>query len=476
LHRPPCSPAPSPEPHISSHRIPALIPTPPCPLLLLLLLQDVTVRTAAEAACTAIAGMLNPSAVNLALPSLLAVMTPGVKWQSKMGSLRILADLATAAPAEVSACLPDIVPAVTECMVDIKAELRDAATSTLVSCCAAVGNRDIEPFIPNLVRCIAKPDEVQDCVHKLAATTFVQAVDARTLSLLVPLLMRGMAERSTPIRRKACVIIDNMAKLVDDPIDAAEFVAAMKPGVEKAIKEISIPEARSVAEKALATLASVATEAAKNAAAGAPGAKADAVAMAATLKSELASKGADVAVGPDAEVAIAYAAGMCASLVDARDFDEDSWERCVSPYLGPLFTEAVSKAAASSFLATSYKESQAKESVYDDEEGEDLCKCEFSLAYGAKILLNNATLHLKRGQRYGLCGPNGVGKSTLMRAIANGQVDGFPPKDQLRTVYVEHDIDASEATTAIVDFIYNDPILQVGRCCCSLYSLTLTAP
>lgn len=49
-------------------------------------------------------------------------------------------------------------------------------------------------------------------------------------------------------------------------------------------------------------------------------------------------------------------------------------------------------------------------------------------------------MRLIRGRRYGLCGPNGVGKSTLMRAIANGQVDGFPPADELRTVYVEHDI------------------------------------
>lgn len=38
---------------------------------------------------------------------------------------------------------------------------------------------------------------------------------------------------------------------------------------------------------------------------------------------------------------------------------------------------------------------------------QDLCNCEFSLAYGAKILLNNARLRLKRGKRYGLCGPNG---------------------------------------------------------------------
>ena len=47
---------------------------------------------------------------------------------------------------------------------------------------------------------------------------------------------------------------------------------------------------------------------------------------------------------------------------------------------------------------------------------------------GGKILLNKATLRLKKGRRYGLCGGNGVGKSTLMRSIAKGNLDGFPPK------------------------------------------------
>ena len=79
---------------------------------------------------------------------------------------------------------------------------------------------------------------------------------------------------------------------------------------------------------------------------------------------------------------------------------------------------------------------------------------------GGKILLNNSRLWLKRGRRYGLCGPNGCGKSTLMRAIANGQLEGFPPKEELRTVYVEHDIDASESDTPVVDYVHADPILQ----------------
>jgi elongation factor 3 len=73
--------------------------------------------------------------------------------------------------------------------------------------------------------------------------------------------------------------------------------------------------------------------------------------------------------------------------------------------------------------------------------------------YGAKILLNTATLRLKRGHRYGLCGKNGTGKSTLMRAITNGQVEGFPSPDEVRTFYVEHDIDGSEEDTSVLQFI-----------------------
>ena len=45
----------------------------------------------------------------------------------------------------------------------------------LSEACNAVGNRDIEPFIPALVSSIARPAEVPDTVHKLSATTFVQA-------------------------------------------------------------------------------------------------------------------------------------------------------------------------------------------------------------------------------------------------------------------------------------------------------------
>lgn len=417
--------------------------------------KDKAVQDAAGAAGAAIITILNKSAVRAVLPALFDAMEDKQKWQTKLGSLKLLNHLAEASPDQVAWCLPEIVPPVTNCMVDLKNQVKEAATDALIKCCAAMGNKDVEPFIPTLVRCIAYPAEVPDCVHKLSATTFVQTVDSRTLAILVPLLLRGLTDRTTPIRRKACVIIDNMAKLVDDPKDASEFVAALLPHVQKCMDEMSNPEARAVATRAHANLTSINTTVEPAALR-----KADPATVEAAVRKAAADAGAKAITAEGADATLAYVSAMCAALCDVKNFEADDWKACVVPYLSLYMSADVATKACGTFLDACYEETQDNGPVQDEEEGEDLCNCEFSLAYGGKILLNNARLHLKRGQRYGLCGHNGCGKSTLMRAIANGQLEGFPPKDVLRTVYVEHDIDASEADTPVVDFVFGDAALQ----------------
>merc|ERR1711979_83267 len=80
----------------------------------------------------------------------------------------------------------------------------------------------------------------------------------------------------------------------------------------------------------------------------------------------------------------------------------------------------------------------------EDDEGVDLYKGNFSLAYGTLTLLRDTKMHLKRNRFYGLLGPNQCGKTTLMRAIANEQVEGFPKRDELKTIFVEHEIQERE--------------------------------
>ena len=60
--------------------------------------------------------------------------------------------------------------------------------------------------------------------------------------------------------------------------------------------------------------------------------------------------------------------------------------------------------------------------------GMELCRCEGAkLSYGVHELVPSFTLHLHTGHRYALLGRNGVGKTTLFNAIADGTLPGFPP-------------------------------------------------
>lgn len=67
-----------------------------------------------------------------------------------------------------------------------------------------------------------------------------------------------------------------------------------------------------------------------------------------------------------------------------------------------------------------------------------------TIAIKSVELLNQATLRLRPARRYGIVGRNGVGKSTLLRRIANGSIEGFP--EDLRCLHVRQEAGASEQT------------------------------
>merc|ERR1712195_73417 len=86
-----------------------------------------------------------------------------------------------------------------------------------------------------------------------------------------------------------------------------------------------------------------------------------------------------------------------------------------------------------------------EDEFYDDDEASaDLYRGSFSLAYGTITLLRETKLHLKKFKFYGLLGPTNCGKTTLMRAISQEKVEGFPKRDELVTIFVEHDVEERE--------------------------------
>jgi len=254
-----------------------------------------------------------------------------------------------------------------------------------------------------------------------------------------------------------------MSKLVNNPADATVFLPRLLPGMKIMADDGNDPELRSVAGMSHATLLRIEQEA-EEVQSHASKFNLETEAAVALVKEVIkeVTKGA-AKLGPEHGTVLEYVARLTCSLVARRDWNSPHWGEALVPYLEVLVSYEEAEEVVATLVdkaKTLGKSGEEDEDMQDDVEGATLANCEFSLAYGGKILLNNARLILKRGRRYGLCGANGVGKSTLMKAIAANKVDGFPPPDKLRTVYVEHDIQASLEDLDVVSYIYSDPLLK----------------
>jgi len=407
----------------------------------------VDVKKAAEAASKAIVQAINPNAVKAVLPALSHSITSAQKWQEKATALECLEILVKTAPSQLAIRLPEVIPTVSEAMWDTKPEIKKAARVTMNNVCSLISNNDINRFIPELIKCIAEPDRVPETVHLLGATTFVQDVHAPTLAIMVPLLERGLADRETAIKRKSAVIVDNMCKLVEDPQIVAPFLPKLMPGLTKNFENIADPEARKVTRRGLDTLIRVGDV--KDGKIPEVQSHGDVEVVYKILVDIMSSNHKEAVT--KYEPILRYIAAIAGSLVDEKEVEALVWIEQIIPFLKAVVAEEPAQAIVQTFRKrASPSIVEHGEDEVDDDEGEDLCNCTFNLAYGAKILLNQTHLRLKRGRRYGLCGPNGSGKSTLMRAINNEQVEGFPKKSEVKTVFVEHDLDSDDTEMTVI--------------------------
>ena len=85
------------------------------------------------------------------------------------------------------------------------------------------------------------------------------------------------------------------------------------------------------------------------------------------------------------------------------------------------------------------------------EGSDDVYVHRFTIQLGGKTLFSDCKLSLAHGRRYGLVGPNGCGKSTLMTAIGRGGNEqiaaGIPPGMDI--LLVEQEVAASDEITAL---------------------------
>jgi elongation factor 3 len=273
----------------------------------------------AVAALNAVASSMSKHSLDYVLPMLFAGIASEKNWQTRVAAFNVIEARVDAAPVELAAQLPVIVPELTGHLWDTKAQVKAACRAAMSKALATVDNPDIAGVVEPLMSAMINPSEVVEFTHKVAATTFVRSVTSPTLAILVPTLLRALNERQTAVKRQAAKIIHNMSKLVDNPKDAAPFLPLLMPALEKTTESVSNPEARAVCTAAYEQLVSLDTKVkAKEAV---PTSVEHSV-----LVGLLKVDGAEAAQ-------LDLAARLAASIIKMQNFDAELWTQNVAPVL-----------------------------------------------------------------------------------------------------------------------------------------------
>lgn len=443
--------------------------------------KGAVVREAAQYGLDALFSNLSPEALVVGLLPVLSryLAKKSGKWQGTVAGYKLLQRMADKSQMAIGTTkeeaaekdvlrdamgtkLASLIPIVEEGMHDLKAEVEKQAFATMTSLTTLLSNDDVAPRIPLLIDTMQHPSAatLQKAIHALSHTTFVAVVTSPVLALLTPLLERSLNTPTTAqeVLRQTVVVVENLTKLVHDPVEARAFLPKLKPGVKGVSDRASQPEVRELADRALAVIDKAMGDDNKvvahttNENVGA-------------LVDEQIKKCGGLATQQDLwKVAQPYVCEMVAEDVNHRHVTRIAGR--IAPYLkgltqDPAANETIANAVQEYYVAEDARKYGVPEKEDDGET--EIVNADFSLAYGGMLLLSHTNLRLLKGHRYGLCGRNGAGKSTLMKSIATGKLEGFPPQDELKTFYVEHN-QGEDAEISILEYVSRDPdIAKAGK-------------
>ena len=336
----------------------------------------------------------------------------------------------------------------------------------MTSLTTLLSNDDVAPRIPLLITTMQHPstESTQKAIHALSQTTFVAIVTSPVLALLTPLLERSLNNPSTSqeVLRQTVVVVENLTKLVHDPIEARAFLPKLRPGVQGVNDRASLPQVRELATRALNVIKKAMGDD-RDIAEGKIAPTTTEQVLAA-LDKQIKLKGGlpNTEDLPIWSLARPYLAEMVKEDVNHRQLSRI--ENLASRYLKGLIyvqdADDVAKALQQWFLDEDIR--KFGKPIKPNSGEVEIVNTDFSLAYGGMLLLSHTNITLHKGHRYGLLGRNGAGKSTLMRSIAEGKLEGFPSKEQLKTCFVEHN-QGEDADLSVLEYVTKDPELETSK-------------
>ena len=445
------------------------------------------------------------------IPTLERVLSDSsAHWRTRTAALTLLTHLAKEAPNTLFDFLPSLVPTVMEVLLDTKREVVQGANEALDAMALCISNPETKILLPYILDALKTPSKTEECLTKIVELTFVNPMDAQSLALIIPVVIRGLRERSADIKFKAVVTAGNVCSLVQNVRYLRPFVPRLEPELALTLEEHSNPEVRDAARRAKdsllrGVLGSPSSPTSKGSPLGLPVPTVDgssAVSLASPRaggtpqydRSLIARQVANVLGSKDMQPLDLDQAAPTRSVpatdsgnteLDDLSVDPITVEFCSIAVLSLLETlldappaeltppnvSNLVRDTLGTAVGNSHTEGRLSDLVFshvsrirggsigdaNSARVDAVVDCDdIILAFAAKVLLRRTRLLLRRGERYGILGQNGVGKTTLLRRIAAKDINGFP--QDVRVYFVEHEIGA--ISDSVLKFMLDAPALQ----------------
>ncbi len=210
------------------------------------------VRTSALQAARTIMSNLSSHIVKLILPTILKSLS-NPSWRTKHAAIQLLGAMAYLSPKQLSSCLPTIVSRLIDTFSDTHTKVREAGNSALEAVASVIRNPEVANISDVLISALRDSRTIKTAIAILLDTEFMHTINAPDLALLMPVLQRGLRDRSADTKRKSALIVGNMCAMATDPTDLAPYIPSILPGLKATVVD-PIPDVRTTSAKALGML------------------------------------------------------------------------------------------------------------------------------------------------------------------------------------------------------------------------------
>ena len=211
------------------------------------------VRSAADKTVGLIMAKLSGHGVKLVMPAVLEAFNEP-EWRTKQASIHMLGSMSHCAPKQLASCLPKVVPKLTEAFSDTHPKVKKSAQDALEEICTVIKNPEISSISETIVNALTDPaNGTLYALEALISTEFLHAIDAPSLSIIIPVVHRGLRDRAANTKRYAALISGNICTMVNDARDFVPYLPILLPDLKSTLLD-PIPDVRSITAKALGSL------------------------------------------------------------------------------------------------------------------------------------------------------------------------------------------------------------------------------